>query len=106
LGTPYQDHNEACRERLAGWRLARPGNGRPCLPKCGRLRPAFDPVADVARFADRLRRHRDIDVRAEVIPGEQHATVWPAAVTHGLVHLYRTGRQTQGCYRQTRANVA
>jgi len=52
----------------------------------------IDLVADMASFADRLRRHRDIEVRAEVIPDEQHATVWPAAVTRGLVHLYRTER--------------
>jgi uncharacterized protein len=52
----------------------------------------IDLVADMASFADRLRRHRDIEVRAEIIPDEQHATVWPAAVTRGLVHLYRTDR--------------
>jgi hypothetical protein len=49
-------------------------------------------VADVLGFADRLRRYRDLDVRAEVIPDEQHATVWPTAFTRGLVHLYRTDR--------------
>lgn len=54
----------------------------------------IDLVADVTRFADRLRGHRDIEVLAQIIPGEQHATVWPAAITRGLVHLYRTDRQT------------
>jgi len=50
-------------------------------------------AADVAGFAGRLRRHRGLEVRAEVIPGEQHATVWPAAITRGLVHLHRAGRR-------------
>lgn len=44
-------------------------------------------------FADRLGRSRDLRVRAEVIPDEQHATVWPTAFTHGLIDLYRTDRQ-------------
>jgi uncharacterized protein len=52
----------------------------------------IDLVADMASFADRLLRHRDIEVRAEVIPDEHHATVWPAAVTRGLIHLYRADR--------------
>jgi hypothetical protein len=47
-------------------------------------------VADVVGFADRLRRYRYLQVRADVIPDEQHATVWPTAFTRGLVHLYRT----------------
>jgi len=53
----------------------------------------IDIVADVASFANRLRHHPALEVRAEAIPDEQHATVWPAAVTRGLVHLYRTDRQ-------------
>jgi uncharacterized protein len=54
----------------------------------------LDMVADLARFTDRLRRRQKFNVRSEVIPDEQHATVWPAAVTRGLVHLYRTDRRT------------
>jgi hypothetical protein len=49
-------------------------------------------VADAAAFAEQLRRHPHIDIRTEVIPDERHATVWPAAFTGGLVHLYRTDR--------------
>ncbi|MBO2458400.1 alpha/beta hydrolase [Actinomadura violacea] len=52
----------------------------------------LDMVADLAAFTGRLDGDRDLAVRSEVIPGEQHATVWPAAVTRGLVHLYRTDR--------------
>jgi len=54
----------------------------------------IDLVTGVARFADRLGRCRDVEVRTEVIPDEQHATIWPGAFTRGLVHLYRTDRQT------------
>lgn len=54
----------------------------------------IDLVANVTRFADRLRGHRDIEVLAQIIPGEQHARAWPAAITRGLVHLYRTDRRT------------
>jgi predicted alpha/beta superfamily hydrolase len=48
----------------------------------------LDMVADLAAFAGRLDGRRGLAVRSEVVPGEQHATVWPAAVTRGLVHLY------------------
>lgn len=50
----------------------------------------IDVVADLTKFAVRLRRREGINVHAEVIPHEHHRTVWPAAVTRGLVHLYRT----------------
>ena len=50
-------------------------------------------VADAASLADRLHGQPGIEVRHEVIPEEHHATVWPAAFTRGLVHLYRTDRQ-------------
>lgn len=56
----------------------------------------LDMVADLAAFTARLRGVRDIGVRSEVIADEQHATVWPAAVTRGLVHLYRTDRDDGG----------
>ena len=49
----------------------------------------LDMVADLAAFTDRLRDRPALDVHSEVIPDEQHATVWPAAVTRGLVRLYR-----------------
>ncbi|WP_192808632.1 alpha/beta hydrolase [Actinomadura montaniterrae] len=56
----------------------------------------LDMVADLAAFTDRLKRCPGVGVRSEVIPGEQHATVWPAAVTRGLVHLYRTDAAPPG----------
>jgi predicted alpha/beta superfamily hydrolase len=55
----------------------------------------LDLVADLATFTERLRHHPKLNVHAEVIADEQHATVWPAAVTRGLVHLYRTDRFTE-----------
>jgi hypothetical protein len=45
-------------------------------------------VADCAAFADRLAQE-GVDVHAEVIRDEYHATVWAAAVTRGIVHLYK-----------------
>ncbi|WP_433251030.1 alpha/beta hydrolase [Actinomadura nitritigenes] len=48
----------------------------------------LDMVADLAAFTERLDGRGGLAVRSEVVPGEQHATVWPAAVTRGLVHLY------------------
>jgi predicted alpha/beta superfamily hydrolase len=73
-----------------GGREDSPDHGWPVLPAA--LREALsglDMVADLARFTARLRDESALDVRSEVIPDEQHATVWPAAVTRGLVHLYR-----------------
>ncbi|TDC82020.1 alpha/beta hydrolase-fold protein [Actinomadura sp. 7K507] len=52
----------------------------------------LDMVADLAAFTDRLRARPELGVRSEVIHDEQHATVWPAAVTRALVHLYRAER--------------
>jgi predicted alpha/beta superfamily hydrolase len=46
-------------------------------------------VSEVINLAERLRR-AGIRVRTDVIPDENHATVWPAAVTRGLAHIYRT----------------
>ncbi|MEO3830181.1 alpha/beta hydrolase-fold protein [Actinomadura sp. B10D3] len=68
-----------------------PGRSWPAMPATMRQAlSALDMVADLAAFTERLRAQGKIDVRSEVIPGEQHATVWPAAVTRGLLHLYRT----------------
>jgi uncharacterized protein len=47
---------------------------------------------NVLELADLLRRRGGVSVQADVIGGEQHGTVWAAAVTRGLVHLYRTDR--------------
>jgi pimeloyl-ACP methyl ester carboxylesterase len=68
-----------------------PERSWPVMP--AELRETFaglDMVADLARFTGRLRGLPGLGVRSEVIPGEQHATVWPSAVSRGLVHLYRT----------------
>jgi predicted alpha/beta superfamily hydrolase len=46
-------------------------------------------VADMRDFAARLRRHPGLAVTTEVIPDEHHCTVWGAAVTRGIVNLYR-----------------
>jgi uncharacterized protein len=74
-----------------------PARSWPVLsPEMLKTASAFNLVADVESFADRLRRQSDIEVRHEVIAEEQHATVWPAAVTRGLVHLYRTDRRSGG----------
>ncbi|MBV8931874.1 MAG: alpha/beta hydrolase, partial [Kutzneria sp.] len=48
-------------------------------------------VSDTLSLADRLRR-AGTDVRTEVIADENHQTVWPAAVTRGLIHLYQAHR--------------
>ncbi len=47
-------------------------------------------VSETLSPADRL-RHAGTRVRTDVIPDENHATIWPAAATRGLVHLYPTG---------------
>jgi predicted alpha/beta superfamily hydrolase len=52
----------------------------------------LDMVADMTAFATRLQREPDLRVTAEVIPDEHHSTIWGAAVTRGLVDLYRTDR--------------
>lgn len=49
----------------------------------------IDMVADLAGFTERLHGESSIDLRSEVIADEQHSTIWPAAFTRGLVHLYR-----------------
>ncbi|MDQ2788940.1 MAG: alpha/beta hydrolase-fold protein [Actinomycetota bacterium] len=49
-------------------------------------------VSETISLADRLRR-AGTHVRTDIIPDENHATIWPAAATRGLVHLYATGNQ-------------
>jgi uncharacterized protein len=44
-------------------------------------------VTETRSFAERLHQ-AGIRARTDVIPDENHATIWPAAATRGLVHLY------------------
>ncbi|MEU6749065.1 alpha/beta hydrolase-fold protein [Spirillospora sp. NPDC046719] len=77
-----------------GEREDSPDRSWPVMPAAMRRSlSGLDMVADLAAFTERLRDHPEVDVRSEVIPDEQHATVWPGAVTRGLVHLYRKERQ-------------
>lgn len=82
----------ACDVYLAvGDREDSPDRSWPVMP--AELREAvagIDMVADLAGFTGRLRHEKNLNVHSEVIHDEQHATVWPAAVTRGLVHLYST----------------
>ncbi|QKW35758.1 hypothetical protein HUT06_18375 [Actinomadura sp. NAK00032] len=74
-----------------GERENSPDRGWPVLPTAIRESLAgLDMVADLARFTARLHTHPAFRIRSEVIPDQQHAIVWPAAVTRGLVHLDRT----------------
>ncbi len=50
----------------------------------------IDLVAGLRRLAARLEDIPRLTVRSEVIADEQHSTIWPAAFTRGLVHLYGT----------------
>lgn len=50
----------------------------------------IDLVAGLRRLERRLRQVPRLDVRADVIADEQHSTIWPAAFSRGLVHLYGT----------------
>lgn len=45
-------------------------------------------VSETISLADRPLR-AGTQVRTDVIPDENHATIWPTAVTRGLVHLYQ-----------------
>jgi predicted alpha/beta superfamily hydrolase len=68
-----------------------PDRSRPAMPAAMRRSlSGLDMVADLAAFTERLHTQERIRARGEVIPDEQHATVWPAAVPRGLLHLYRT----------------
>lgn len=49
---------------------------------------AIDLVAGMHRLQQRLQAVPQLAVRAEVIAGEQHATIWPTGFTRGLLHLY------------------
>ncbi|PZS34870.1 MAG: hypothetical protein DLM58_05045, partial [Pseudonocardiales bacterium] len=49
-------------------------------------------VSEAISLADRLSR-AGTHVRTDVIPDENHATIWPTAATRGIVHLYGTGNQ-------------
>lgn len=79
-----------------GERENNPDRGWPILPAAMQeTLSGLDMVTDLARFTARLREHQALKPHSEVIPDEQHATVWPAAVTRGLVHLYRTAPADQ-----------
>ncbi|GAA2143150.1 alpha/beta hydrolase [Actinomadura napierensis] len=74
-----------------GEREDRPERSWPVMPAAMlRSLAGLDMVADLAAFTERLREAEKVAVRSEVVPDEQHATVWPGAVTRGLLHLYRT----------------
>lgn len=91
LRSPIADRGASNVYLAAGEREDSPDRGWPVLPTEMRKDLAgLDMIADLAAFTARLRERPDIDVRTEVIPDEQHATIWPAAVTRALVHLYRT----------------
>jgi hypothetical protein len=76
-----------------GEREANPAQSWPTVPPdmIERL-SGLDMVWDSAAFAARLRQQDGFWVHDEVITDEHHATVWPAACTRGLVHLYRRDR--------------
>ncbi|WP_021593737.1 alpha/beta hydrolase [Actinomadura welshii] len=74
-----------------GEREDSPDRSWPVMPAAMRRSlSGLDMVADLSAFTERLRAQEKIDVRSEVIPDEQHATIWPTAVTRGLLHLYQT----------------
>ncbi|MFD0689479.1 alpha/beta hydrolase [Actinomadura fibrosa] len=92
--TPIADHGTGDVYLAVGEREDSPDRSWPIMPaETRRVLSGLDMVADLAAFTGRLRRRQCFDVRSEVIADEQHATVWPAAVTRGLVHLYRTDRK-------------
>lgn len=89
--TPFAAREAADVYLAVGEREDGPDRSWPVLPAAMRRSlSGLDMVADLAAFTERLREQEKIEVRSETIPGEQHATVWPAAVTRGLLHLYRT----------------
>ncbi|MBB4777362.1 putative alpha/beta superfamily hydrolase [Actinomadura catellatispora] len=93
LRAPVTDRG-ACDVYLAvGEREDSPDRGWPIMP--AEMREDFsglDMVADLSTFTARLRTHPDVDVHTEVLPDEQHATIWPAAISRALIRLYRADR--------------
>jgi predicted alpha/beta superfamily hydrolase len=76
-----------------GEREADPASSWPTVPPdMIAMLSGLDMVRDTAVFAARLRQDDGLRVHDEVIADEHHATVWPAACTRGLIHLYRTDR--------------
>ncbi|GAA2629348.1 alpha/beta hydrolase-fold protein [Actinomadura fulvescens] len=87
--TPVTDRENSDVYLAVGRREDSPDHGWPLIPAPMReALSGLDMVTDLAGFTDRLRRQPNVELRSEVIPDEQHATVWPAAMTRGLVHLY------------------
>jgi len=85
--------------------MARPGNGRPCLLKCGRLRPAFDRVADVAASLTGSATATSTSARRSFQASSTPRCGPPPSPTASFPCTVPAGRR-RGCYRQTRANVA
>jgi uncharacterized protein len=69
---------------------SRPNASWPPIPSpLSEAMEGIDMVADATRFADLLGVGSGVRIRQEVIPDEHHATVWPAAMMRGLVHLFK-----------------
>jgi predicted alpha/beta superfamily hydrolase len=77
---------------LAAGEHERPGRqGWPLVPEeAAHVVEAYpiDMVDDLERFSVNARK-AGADVRTEVLAGEQHITIWGAAFTRGLVHLFK-----------------
>ena len=64
-------------------------NGWPPATDAMRVAVAgIDMRRDLLSFASLVRTRGDVSVHEDVIAGESHATIWPAAVTRGLVKLW------------------
>lgn len=93
LRSPIAERDASDVYLAVGEREDSPDRSWPIMP--ADMRKDFsglDMVADLTAFTARLRPRPDVDVHTKVLPDEQHATIWPTAITRALIHLYPTDR--------------